>query len=101
MAKQRNLGLTIFAVCCAIFARTALLAPTEAELEDPHVASRARDYGAEKDPKGLLHGLRYYVLGVAGIGLLIALEDYLLERSKKKKPNQPLQPTPPSGAAEP
>ena len=94
MPKKKNIGLTIFGVCCVIYARTAFLAPTQEELKDPSIAEQSRDYRAEEDPEGLFHGLRYYVLGVGVIGLLIAVEDHFLERSKNEKLKRP-----PSGEA--
>src|SRR5260221_8327735 len=93
MTRQKSIGMAIFAMCCVIYMRAAFLAPTEAELKNTRVAANSRFFGGEKDPPGILHGLRYYILGVGVIGLLIAVEDYFLERSAKKKPNKAPEPT--------
>src|ERR1700759_856240 len=89
MAQQKNIGLTLFAVCCAVYVKTAFLAPTDEELKDESIARQNRDYGGNRDPARWLHGLRYYILGVGGIGLLIALEDYFIERAKARKLKPP------------
>jgi hypothetical protein len=92
MNPQKSIGLTVFAVCCAIYARSAFLAPSEEESKDPLIAAESRVAMADHDPLGLMHDLRKYILGVGVIGLLIAAEDWFNER--KGKPNQSIQPTP-------
>jgi hypothetical protein len=94
MIKQKSIGWAIFALCCILYMRTAFLAPTEAELKNPRIAAKSRFFGGETDPQGLLHGLRYYILGVGFIGLLIVLEDYVSARSARKTPNKAPEPTP-------
>lgn len=104
-------GLTIFSVCCAIYVRTSVLAPSPEELKDPAFAERSRYYGGENDPGGLLYGMRKYVLLVGVIGLFVAAEDYFLERSKQKKEAEkakapfpsadPAKPVPPPTSQQP
>jgi hypothetical protein len=94
MAAQKSIGITIFTVCCAIYARTAFMAPTKEEMKDSQIAERSRAYGAEEDTEGLVHGVRYYILGIGVIGLFVAIEDHFIDAAKKKKkPNQALEPT--------
>ena len=94
MAKSKCIGgLTIFAVCCAIYGRSAFLSPTDEEMKDPTTARHVKAFGGRNDPGGLLYGMRKYVLIVGAIGLLIALEDYYIERTKAKKPNKAPGPT--------
>lgn len=85
MAAKRHIGLVVFSVCCALSARIAILqpksqAPTEAE-------KRWGVTQRDPDPLGLLSGLRYYIYGIGGLGLLIFAEDYVSDRFRKKKPN--------------
>lgn len=101
MVKAKGLGLTIFFVCCAIYGRTAFLAPTQDELNDEVIAERHRALGEEPDHLGVLHGLRYYILGIGVIGLLIAVEDHYSDKAKKRKAAKAassLSPPPPPAA---
>jgi len=89
MAKQRHIGLIIFAACSALSARLAVFEP------EPHVPTAAEiRWGATKkngDTLGVLHGLRFYIYGIGVIGLLIVAEDYIGDRLRSKRPNQSLQ----------
>ena len=84
MAKQRHIGFTIFALCSALSARIATFEPK------PHTLTPAEErWGTRQeesgDALGIIHGLRYYVYGLGVIGLLMVVEDYVSERSRKKK----------------
>jgi hypothetical protein len=88
--RQRNIGLTICFACVVVYTRTAFLAPTKAELNDPQIAESNRAWRMQDDKLGMLHDLRYYVLGVGALGLLIALEDLRDKPVKEKDPeNRP------------
>ena len=82
MAKQRHIGLVIFALCSALSARIALFEPK------PHEPTAAElRWGTtekEHDHFGFLKGLRYYIYGVGVLGLLIVAEDYIGDRLRKK-----------------
>jgi len=84
MVKRRHIGFTIFAICSALSARIALFEP------QPHELTPAEErWGAHqidnRDSLGLIHGLRYYIYGLGVLGLLIVVEDYFSEKSRKKK----------------
>ncbi|MBS0633440.1 MAG: hypothetical protein JSS11_16140 [Verrucomicrobia bacterium] len=83
MAKKRNIGLSVFFAGCTIYGRTAFLAPNPEELRNEVVAEDYHAFGADRDSLGVLHGLRFYILGVGVVGLGVALEDYYAERAKK------------------
>jgi len=89
MAKQKHIGLVVFAICSGLSARIALFEPK------PHVLTAAEErWGSvhqEEDSLGIIHGLRYYVYGIGVVGLLLVGEDYLneaLSRKKSKEPNK-------------
>jgi hypothetical protein len=85
MPKQRHIGFAIFGFCCALAARLALLEPKPA----PQILSPAEErWGTQtdnSDPLHLIHGLRYYIYGLGVIGLLMVVEDYFSERSRRRK----------------
>lgn len=85
MKAQKSIGLTVFVVCCGIYAKSAFLAPTEEEMRDPLIAEQSRAAMADHDPLGAMHDLRKYILGVGILGLLVAAEDWFNERGKKNQ----------------
>ena len=84
MAKQRHIGLVFVAVCCALSARIAMFEPQHHRLTPAEERWGAHQTD-DSDPLGLIHGLRYYIYGVGVVGLLMVLEDYFNESSRKKK----------------
>jgi mannose/fructose/N-acetylgalactosamine-specific phosphotransferase system component IIC len=92
MAKQRHIGFVIFGACCALSARIAIFEPQPHELTpaEERWGTRQTD---DSDPLGLIHGLRYYIYGVGVVGLLMVVEDYYSEKSRKRKgPDKPQTP---------
>ena len=89
MSKQKHIGLVVFALCSALSARIALFEPK------PHVMTAAEQrWGpAERyeDPRGFLHGVRYYIYGIGLLGLLIVAEDQLTPIFRPKKRKEPIQ----------
>ena len=93
MAKQRHIGFVIFGICSALSARIAMFEPKphSSTATEERWGTRDREEG---DALGLIHASRYYIYGLGILGLLIVVEDYVSERSRKKKgPNMTLQPT--------
>ena len=92
MSKQRHIGFVIFGICSAFSARLAVFEPK------PHVPTPAEDrWGASYHDQGdslhLIHGFRYYIYGLGVVGLLMVVEDFVSERSRKKGQLRPtLQP---------
>ena len=89
MAKQRHIGFAIFGICCVLSARIAIFEPKPHELTpgEERWGTRQTD---DSDPLGLIHGLRYYIYGVGVVGLLMVVEDYFSDRSRKKmEPDKP------------
>jgi hypothetical protein len=89
MAKQKSIGLMIFGLCSMISAKLALFEP------EKHILTPAEErWGpTQKEDRSLdiLKGLRYYIWGIGGIGLLIAAEDFISEKRKKERPIKSLQ----------
>src|SRR5262245_52467855 len=85
MVKRRHIGVVIFGLCSALSARIAVFepkppqAPTAAE---ERWGTANRDEG---DPLGLIHAVRYYIYALGVIGLLMVVEDFVSEKSRKKK----------------
>jgi hypothetical protein len=52
----------------------------------------------EGDPLGLIHAARYYIYGLGVLGLLMVVEDYVSEKSRKKKQLPTKPPTNPPSA---
>ena len=84
MVKQRHIGFTIFAICSTLSAKIAIF---EAQ---PHELTTAEErWGIRQtdnsDSLRLIRGARYYIYGLGVLGLLMVVEDYVSERSRKKK----------------
>jgi len=86
MVKRRHIGFVIFGLCSALSARIALFepkprVPTPA---DERWESANKDEG---DPLGFIYTVQYWIYGLGGLlGLLIVVEDYVSEKTRKKKP---------------
>src|SRR2546430_15461558 len=96
MAKQRHIGLVIFAVCCALSARIAMFEPQHHRLTPAEERWGAHQTD-DSDPLGLIHGLRYYIYGVGVVGLLMVLEDISMRvpgKRRKKIPDKQQSLTP-------
>ena len=65
MSKQRNIGYIIFGICSVLAARVAVFEP---------------EPGAQWDPLGIIHAVRYYIYGIGILGLLIVVEDVINEK---------------------
>jgi hypothetical protein len=91
--KRRHIGFVIFGLCSALSARIAIFEPK------PQVPTPAEErWGTankdEGDPLHLIHAVRYYIYGLGVLGLLMVVEDFVSEKSRKKKrPDTPPRPT--------
>jgi hypothetical protein len=82
MAKQRHIGLTVFAVCSAISARSAMFEPKK--IEPAAAELRWGTTRTNDDPLGFIRGLRYYIYGIGALGLLLVVEDFLSESKRRR-----------------
>jgi hypothetical protein len=85
MVKRRHIGFVIFGLCSALSARIALLEPKPPQPPTPAEERWGTANREEGDPLGLIHAVRYYVYGLGVLGLLMVVEDYISEKSRKKK----------------
>jgi hypothetical protein len=85
MVKRRHIGFVIFGLCSALSARIALFEPKPPQLPTPAEERWGTANRDEGDPLRLIHGFRYYIYGVGVLGLLIVVEDFVSEKSRKKK----------------
>jgi hypothetical protein len=88
MVKRRYIGFVIFGLCTALSARLALLDSKRPQLPTP-TEERWEPANKDKgDSVGFIHAVQYWIYGAGGLlGLLIVVEDYVSEKSRKK--NQP------------
>jgi len=84
MVKQRHIGFTIFAICSTLSARLAIFEPQPHKLTpaEERWGTRQTDDG---DSLGIIYGVRHYVYGLGVLGLLLVVEDFVSEKSRKKK----------------
>ena len=87
MAKQRHIGLVVFAACSLLSVRIAVFEPKPHELTAAEERWGRQD--VSEDHLGVVHGLRYYIYGIGVLGLLIFAEDYVTDKLRtQKKPGR-------------
>src|ERR1041385_3568019 len=85
MVKRRHIGLVIFGLCSALSARIAFFEPKPPQPPTPAEERWGTSNRDEGDSLHLIHAARYYIYGLGVIGLLMVVEDFVSEKSRKKK----------------
>lgn len=94
MVKRRHIGFMIFCLCSALSARVALFEPRPPQIPTPAEERWGTARADEGDPLHLIHAVRYYIYGLGVLGLLIVVEDFISEKSRKKKQTPAKPPSP-------